>query len=303
MSTDGFEHVSRIDAPAIVRAIVASGGPAVQLVKALDGGAVGAWLVRWSDGHLGVLTRFHPDTPGQPNGTFDRAKWFMDAARGAGVPVPRYEAVVPIGDLGVAVLQERIEGRTPGVVTETLIQHVLELADLRRGLLVDTPDADSLMPLFLTSSGPGFCLHDTLRTFNRRTRVLLEAIEATTDPENDHLRGSDVVHFDYHLGNVLVAPDRPDRVVGIVDWGGARPGSSSLDLAILAFDLTWRTPATLQQRVENHLLATSDASEVAKVWAHASLRLLDWSIRHHPQDVDHWATAAGRHLDLRLPRN
>ena len=35
MSTDGFEHVSRIDAPAIVRAMVASGGPAVQLVKAL----------------------------------------------------------------------------------------------------------------------------------------------------------------------------------------------------------------------------------------------------------------------------
>ena len=259
--------------------------------------------MRWADGHLGVLTWFPPDTPGRTSGTFDRAKKFMDAARVAGVPVPRYEAVVPIGDLGVAILQERIEGQTPDVVTATLIEHVLELADLRRGLLVDTADADSVMPLFLTSPGPGFCLHDTLRTFNGRTRVLLEAIEATTGPENDHLRGSDIVHFDYHLGNVLVSPDLPDRVVGIVDWGGARPGSVSLDSAILAFDLTWRTPATLQQRVENHLLATSDASEVAKVWAHASLRLLDWSIRHHPHDVEHWATAASRHLGVSLPRN
>jgi len=39
------------------------------------------------------------------------------------------------------------------------------------------------------------------------------------------------------------------------------------------------------------------------VWAHASLRLLDWSIRHHPHDVEHWATAAGRHLGVSLPGN
>jgi hypothetical protein len=58
-----------------------------------------------------------------------------------------------------------------------------------------------------------------------------------------------------------------------------------LDLAILAFDLTWRAPGPIQQLVEGHLLATADATEIAKVWAYASLRLLDWAIRQEP-DAD-----------------
>jgi hypothetical protein len=301
VSIDRFEQVSRIDAPAVVRAMAAVGGPSVELVEALDGGAVGAWLVRWADGHFGVLTWFPPVLPGQPSGPFDTARRLMDIARTAGVPLPRYEAVIPITDFGVAVLQERIEGRIPDVPTAALIEHVLELADLRRGLVVDTPEADSLMALYLTSPGPGFCLHEPVREFDRRTRTLLEVIEATVSPENDHLKGSDIVHFDYHLGNVLVAPDHPDAVAAVIDWGGARPGSVSLDLAILAFDLTWRAPGPIQQRVENHLLATSNPAEIAKVWAHASLRLLDWTIRHHPQDIDYWVDVTSRHLGVSVP--
>jgi hypothetical protein len=33
-----------------------------------------------------------------------------------------------------------------------------------------------------------------------------------------------------------------------------------------------------------------------RVWAHLSLRLVDWSIRHHPADVEHWLRVAERHL-------
>ena len=78
MSVDGFEQVSRIDAPAVVRAMAADGGPSVELVEALDGGAVGAWLVRWADGHFGVLTWYPPVPPGQPSGPFDTARRLMD---------------------------------------------------------------------------------------------------------------------------------------------------------------------------------------------------------------------------------
>lgn len=273
----------------------------MELVQALDGGAVGAWLVRWPDGHLGVLTWFPPLAPGQPGGAFEVARKLMETARVAGVPIPRYEAVVPLEDLGIAVLQERIEGQIPNVVTKALIEHVLELADIRRGLLVDTPDADSLMPLFLTSPGPGYCLHEPLRHFSRRTRLLLDVIQGTADPENDFLRGSDVVHFDYHLGNMLVGHNR-DRLAAIVDWGGARAGSVSLDLAILSFDLTRRAPGPSQQRVEHYLKASSEGTESAKVLAHASLRLLDWSIRHNPQEAEHWITVASRSMGVALPR-
>ena len=34
----------------------------------------------------------------------------------------------------------------------------------------------------------------------------------------DTLPGSGAVHFDYQPGNVLVHPDRPDKVTAIVDW-------------------------------------------------------------------------------------
>ena len=82
----------------------------------------------------------------------------------------------------------------------------------------------------------------------------------------------------------------------MIDWGGARPGDLGVDLAILAFDLTWRSPGPPQQRVEAHLRRTTDPDTFARVWAHASLRLVDWSIRHHPGDVDHWVAVARRHV-------
>jgi Phosphotransferase enzyme family len=254
--------------------------------------------VRWPDGHLGVLTWSPPLPPGQPGGAFERSMRFMDTASAAGIPLPRYEAVIPIGGLGIAVLQERVEGRSPQVVTARLVDHVLELTELRRGLLLGTPDADSRMALYLTAPGPGFCLHEPLEKFDRRTRALLDVIKGVVSSGSDYINGSDIVHFDYHLGNVLVDPRHRDTVAAIIDWDGARAGSVSLDLAILAFDLSWRAPGPLQQRVEGQLLATSGAAEVPKVWAHASLRLLDWTIRHHPQDIDHWVEVASRHLGV-----
>lgn len=293
---EGFERVKPIDAPAVVAAIAAAGGPRVELVERLPGGAGGAWLVSWDDAHHSVLTWAPPLHDGQPDGSFDRALAMMDLASANGVPLPRYEAVVPLADGSVAVLQQVVDGITPREVTSGLIDHLLELVDLRRGLVVGTEFSAARLPLYLRHDGPGFCLHGPLRAASSETAVLLDAIEATVDPDDDVLIGGDVVHFDFHLGNVLVAPDAPDRVTAVVDWAGATPGQVELDLAILAFDLTWRSPGPIQQRVERHLLDTADDRVFAKVWAHASLRLLDWTIRHHPHDIDHWTTIARRHL-------
>jgi aminoglycoside phosphotransferase (APT) family kinase protein len=63
------------------------------------------------------------------------------------------------------------------------------------------------------------------------------------------------VHYDYHLGNILVDPHDPSRVTAILDWDGARPGSVAIELAVLAFDLTHRSPGERQKRVEAQLLA------------------------------------------------
>ena len=111
----------------------------------------------------------------------------------------------------------------------------------------------------------------------------------------DDLTGNDLVHLDYHLGNVLVREDDHDRVAAIVDWGGARAGDLAIDLAILRFDLSWRAP-DIGLEVEQWLGNEIDDVTFVQVWAHASLRLVDWAIRHHPQDVDHWVAMAQRHL-------
>jgi hypothetical protein len=187
----------------------------------LEGGEVGAWLVAWPDGHHGVLT-WLPAT--NDSRTVDEAQALMALARRAGVPVPMWEAVVGLGPLGTAVLQACVVGGVPDGVSEALAGALVGLADKRRGLLAGTAFAGMPMPLYLTSPGPGFCLHEPLRAFGPKTAALLERVHAVGERHGDHLVGDDIVHYDYHPGNVLVDPDRPDVVSWVVDWGGVRPG-------------------------------------------------------------------------------
>lgn len=292
MVSDGFERVRALDAPAVVVALRHAGGPHVELVRPLAGGAVGAWLVRWPDGHEGVLTWLAQ--PAQLD-VVERGIAITARAAAAGVPVPRYEAIVALDD-GIALLQDFARGVPATTVTDGLVDALLDLADRRRGILAGTTEADHPMPLHLRRPGPGFCLHEPLRAHSPATAAVLAAIQAAT-PADDALHGTDAVHLDYHVGNVLVDPDDPGRITAVVDWGGACAGRVELDLATLAFDLTWRSPGRLQQRVEQHLVDTAPPDVFRAVWAHASLRLLDWSIRHYPEHVDAWLAVARRHLD------
>lgn len=293
MDDHGIDAEAPLDGPALVDAVVAAGGPALAPVGRLEGGEVGAWLVRWPDGHEAVLTRWVPIHGADP-GSFPRTVELVERTAEVGIPVPRYEATVPLPDGSVAVVQERVEGVVPARPSVTLVDQLVAWTDRRRDLLGGTSLARSPMPLHLHADVPGFAPHATLRTGPTEARRVLEAIEAEVG--DDDLAGSDVVHFDHHVGNVLTDPVDAGRITGIVDWGGVRPGRVELDLAMLAFDLTWRSPGEVQQRVERHLVQVSEPDVLAKVWAHASLRLLDFAVRHHPRDVDHWVGVARRHL-------
>ena len=121
----------------------------------------------WPDGHGGVLTWAPPLPSGQAPGAFEQSVALMGLARDAGVPVARYEAVAVLPDGSVAIVQERIEGHVPAVVSETLVEHTIDLAETRRGLLAGTPWATSTPTLYLLEDGPGFCLHGPLRSFSR----------------------------------------------------------------------------------------------------------------------------------------
>jgi hypothetical protein len=294
VSGDAQAPVTQLDAPGLVAALRTAGGPAVELVEPLEGGAVGAWVVRWPDGHEGVLTWFGDGLLEERPEALGEIAALMDLARGADVPVARYEAVVPMDGRGAAILQERMRGQPPEHVTPGLVDRLLELADRRRGLAAGSPFGARPMDLYLTSSGPGYCVHETLRDFGPETAALLERVEEV-GAAGRVVAGDDVVHFDYHCGNVLVDPGRSEAVTAILDWDGARVGTIACDLAVLAFDLSWRSPGRLQERVEARLVGIAD-HDLPDVWAHVGLRLVDWAIRHHPNDVAHWVSVAGRFL-------
>src|SRR5262249_19203910 len=116
VSADEHRRVPRLDGDAAVRAIRAAGGPPLTIRAPMPGGEVGAFLVERDDGTEWVLTVEPPLLPGAGGTPFEDALELMELARDWGVPVPRYETVIPLPDGRLAVLQER----APGVpVTET----------------------------------------------------------------------------------------------------------------------------------------------------------------------------------------
>jgi aminoglycoside phosphotransferase (APT) family kinase protein len=101
--------------------------------------------------------------------------------------------------------------------------------------------------------------------------------------------GTDLVHMDYHPGSVLV---HDARISALVDWDGAGRGDRLLDVVTLRFDLAWRAPE-LADWVDRELRQSVPADRLRAYWAHMSLRLVDWAIRHHTAaEVDLWIATA-----------
>ncbi|MFI7125075.1 phosphotransferase family protein [Nonomuraea sp. NPDC050153] len=236
------------------------------------GGQVGAAYVRWPDGHLSVLTR-GPDV-----------SELLSVARAAGVPAPRYELVHP-----PVVVQELLPGTIARLPTAATVRDMLEINRRCRGVLAGRTDLPALR-LHLRADGPGFCLHGPLRAYDRRTRHLLDQVEEIGRAFPDTLEGDDLVHTDFHPENVLV--DAAGRVTGVIDWDGATRGHADFDLFTLRFDLTHRAP-DLARRTPALQTHAPDPAAALACWAHMSLRMVDWAIRHFTaSDVTTWLNIA-----------
>ena len=231
-----YPVVARLDIDAAMTSVASAGGPPVSPVRPLSGGAVGAWEVVRPDGASSVLTWRGPQLGRDNAGDVARTADLVEVARRVGVPAPAYEDVVPLADGGVVVLQEFVAGVRPDL-SIAVITSLLELTERRRGVLKGTGYENEGTGLYLIDDGPGFCLHGPLRDHDRRTRRLLDWNEAVGRSEADVVAGDDLVHFDYHLGNVLVDPRDQSRVVAILDWDGASSGDVGIDDVILALDL------------------------------------------------------------------
>lgn len=279
-----FPQVPRIDARRALRELAEAVGTVLSYDRPCPGGQVGAAYVRWPDGHRSVLTC-------QPAGSLTRVRLaaeLLAIGRAHGVPTPRYELTADLPS-SVAIVQELLPGKRPVVVDRPIVESMMEMNRRCRDLLAHR--AGLVMPsLYLRADGPGFCLHEPLARYDRRTARLLADIEEIGVQVPESLTGDDLAHFDFHPENVLV--DGAGTVTGVVDWDGVAAGNGDFDLYTLRFDLARRAPD--QGRWLGAMLEDTMGDQVARAcWAHMSLRLVDWSIRHlTPADVAAWLDVA-----------
>jgi len=274
VTTEAWPRSARLDAPHVLDRIAEITGVRLVLEGPAPGGEVGAAYVRWPDGRRSVLTEGR-----------SRTGPLVDRARAAGVPTARHELAAHIDGVRV-IVQQRLPGTPPATVDATLVRQMITVTDRLAGLLAADP-APKPADLYLTSDGPGFCLHEPLAAHSPRTARLLDWIHEV-GAAGSAMIGDDLVHLDFHPGNVLV--DR-GRLTGVIDWDGATRGDRHLDLVTLRFVLAGQAPH-LVPLVDARLAAISERRR-RTYWAHMSLRQVDWSIRHHdPATVDHWLDIA-----------
>jgi hypothetical protein len=279
-----FPRVARLNTDLALSQLAETTGLVLVADGAPPGGQVGASYVRWPDGHRSVLTWQPPDTLSGVR----RAASLLEVARAAGVPAPRYELVEEL-PAAVVIVQELLPGTGPTTINQRTVDSMLEINERCRGLLADRCD---LPPpsLYLRTDGPGFCLHEPLRRYDWRTARLLDAVEEIGAALPDHLTGDDLVHMDFHPENILV--NASGEVSGVVDWDAVNRGNGDFDLITLRFDLAHRAP-DLGRHLHHHLAQSVPEELALAAWAHLSLRLVDWSIRHlTPAEVTTWLNIA-----------
>ncbi|MGW5192974.1 phosphotransferase [Kribbella sp. NPDC004138] len=284
MSPDGVPApVAKLDAQQLLREVNDATDAGLEFLGQAAAGEVGAAFVRWPDGRDGVLTRGFGSAA-----DLRRTAEVLDAARQEGLPVPRYDLLAELPG-SVGVVQERLPGQAPQTVDRALLESMIALTDQFAGRGGSLP----VPSLYLFESGPGFCLHESLQVYDDRTRKLLDRLQEIGRAEPGGMAGDDLVHLDFHTGNVLTDAG---RITGIVDWDGIGRGDRRFALVTLRFDAHVRLPGADLAWFDDLLETRLDPAVLRLYWAHMTLRLVDWSIRHHtPADTTRW-------LDFAEPR-
>jgi hypothetical protein len=254
------------------------------------GGEVGATDVRGDDGSRFVLKWWDGDAAAGR-----RAAALVDRLRARGYPIPRYVIADDVGGATV-MLQEYVDGTLSDDVSAATVKTLLAL----NGRQVGEGDAEfaewsAYIAGSLLHGCDGYCVHQPLRDYDRRTAALLETIRGIGERVGD-LPSGDAVHVDFHHRNVLLAEG---TVAAVIDWEGCRSGDAVFDLVTLAFGLTVaRVPAAARERVWDEARRRAAPNALRAYVAHMALREVDWSIRHRTAaDVDHWLAVAHTFLD------
>jgi hypothetical protein len=254
------------------------------------GGEVGATDVRGDDGSRFVLKWWDGDAAAGR-----LAAVFVERLRVRNYPIPRFVIADDLGGVTV-MLQDYVEGSVSDDVSAGTVETLLALNGLQAGEGdAELSDWSTYITDSLLHGCEGYCLHEPLRDYDRRTAPLLETIRATGEAVGD-LPSGDVVHVDFHHRNVLL---HGGRISAVIDWEGCLSGDSAFDLVTLAFGLNVaRVPVAARERVWEDARRRAEPEALRAYVAHMALRQVDWSIRHRTAaDVDHWLAVSHTFLD------
>ncbi|MFJ7254818.1 phosphotransferase [Streptomyces sp. NPDC098085] len=288
-SPQNWRRAERLDADRMAAAVYAETGVRLLVEGRCPGGETGADHVRWPDGHRSVL-KSRPDTRIEELRAGPLT--VCEVLRARGYPCPSTELALQV-DRAVVLVQQLLPGTPLECLDHDGLDRALALNASQAGLLTEHPRVPS-MNLHLLDDGPGYCLHEPLRRHNRRSSALEQRIRAVGAGHPRRLAGHDVVHQDFHHGNLLAVDG---TVTGVVDWDGAGRGDRRFDLVTLRFGLHAKEQAPGVVRRLDDILDALPEDILRPCWAHMSLRMTDWAVRHFaPGDVAHWLDLAEQRL-------
>lgn len=284
-----------LDAAAATALLSAAGPTSYTLVGPLAGGETGATQIRRADGTPFVL-KWEEDVDNQQRRR-QGAHLAMRLRTEAGWPSPAQ--VLRDIDGTLVIVQDFLPGGNVEHLSHALVDRIFQLHHARLGL--DAVDDDNgewgtYLLRMLTVGGNGYCLHEPLRTFDARTRSVIEQFEEighSTDPSD--LAGHDIIHFDLHPGNLLQVDG---RLTAVVDMDYTRIGDATFDLTTLAIASLGVTadPGVRTRLFDEGVEALPHPKRDVYV-ANLLLRNLDWSIRKSRLDeIEFWLAETERLL-------
>ena len=203
-----------------------------------------------------------------------------------GYPAPRYRSFGEAMGLKYSI-QTRMSGKPYQAVRRATLDHVLAINRLQAELgAVPTGEPFPAWPARVVEGVlvgfERYCVIDSLRRHSDATAALLGTLQNLVLRHQGEIPAAlDIVHWDFHRGNILTDGG---RITGVVDWEGACTGDRGFDLATYIF-YSFEEDAA-REVLWPRALECSGRSALTVYLAHMIVRQLDWSIRHHnPKSV------------------
>ncbi len=261
----------------------------VRVVEQLVGGHFGAYHVQTAAGEQAVL-KVLPDWTELALDKVQAAVGLVARLRRGGYPAPRFLDVGVVG-ADVYTVQEYVTGTVPNGLTATTAR---QLVQLWRTQADAAPPADGQWGKALVARARS---GRDLRSASGDPRihaVLDRVLEVADAADPGAFRGDDIVHGDFHPGNLLV---RDGRIAAVFDWEEARAGDARADLVRLyAAAATWEAPGSaVLALLRKELDDTTPPDIRLPIGAEIAVHHLRYGLFARPDELD-WVLREARIL-------